>query len=161
VLRNWLLVGMPYVLMGVIFADYIEKKRSILTEEEYGKFTEKLFFPSLAAIISGIIMSYIEMLIFGGAEVYIGSTVIVVALLFMSESRGNMGRILPWLGKEASSMIYYYHVMVIAILDILSQNGIIPSYTMWQKPILVMVICVLLFGGVPYLFNRKRVDEQK
>ncbi len=161
VLRNWLLVGMPYVLMGVIFADYIEKKKSSLTENEYSKFTEKLFSPSLAAIISGIIMSYIEMLIFGGAEVYIGSTIIVVGLLFMSESRGNAGAVLPWLGKEASSMIYFYHVMVISILDILSQNGIIPSYTMWQKPVIVIIICVLLFGGVPYLFKRNRVNEQK
>ncbi len=161
VLRNWLLVGMPFMLMGVVFADFIEKKRSLLTHDEFNLFSEKLFFPSLVALISGIIMSYVEMLIFGGAEVYIGSTVIVVALLFMSEAHKDMGVVLPWLGKEASSMIYFYHVMIIAILDILSQNGIIPSYTMWQKPLLVIVICLLLFGGIPYLFKRGRVSEQK
>ena len=51
--------------------------------------------------------------------------------------------------------------MIISVLDILSQNGIIPSYTMWQKPLIVMVVSVLLFAVIPYFIDKVKVNEQK
>ena len=86
---------------------------------------------------------------------------IVFALLLMSECSLNPGRLLPDFGKRASSLIYFYHVMIISVLDILSQNGIIPSYTMWQKPLIVMVVSVLLFAVIPYFIDKVKVNEQK
>jgi hypothetical protein len=65
-----------------------------------------------------------------------------------------MGGELSDLGKTASSQIYFFHVLVIAILDKASQNGIVPSYTMWQKPIIVMVLCCLIFGALPFIFEK-------
>ena len=154
VLRNWLFVGMPFVLIGIVFADYSEKKRSDLGEERYREKTTALLPKNLIMLTLGCAISIAEKFLLGSKEVYLGSVIMVVSLLLLSECRINTGRALSYLGKRASSLIYFYHVMIISSLDILSQNGIIPSYTMWQKPILVMFIAILLFGVVPILIDK-------
>ena len=148
VIRNWLFVGMPYVMMGVLFGDYICKKRQELGSE-YDGWTKKFLIPSAFAVVFGIILSVVERFVIDSKEVYIGSLIIVIGLLFLSEAVKSAPEALCVLGKRASSNIYYYHVLVIAILDYLSQRGYILQYTMWQKPIIVMVLCVLIFGGKP------------
>ncbi|WP_022765705.1 acyltransferase family protein [Butyrivibrio sp. XPD2006] len=161
ILRNWLFMGMPFVLIGVIFADKTHDKREGMGEERY-KETMKALLPRNMILLSlGCIISIAEVFIFQRKEVYIGSVIIVFSLLLLSECGLNAGSILPDLGKRASSLIYFYHVMIISVLDILSQNGIIPSYTMWQKPLIVMVISVLLFAVIPYFIDKVKVNEQK
>ncbi len=151
VLRNWLFVGIPFVLLGILFGDFADTHRKSM-----GKFR----IPSFAAIAVGIILGFIEFKIFGAKEVYLGSLVIVTGLLFLSESEADFGGFLSDLGKRASSNAYFYHVLIIAVLDIMSQNGIIPLYTMWQKPLIVMAICTLVFGMLPlFIEKRRRTNE--
>ncbi len=161
IVRNWLFVGMPFALIGVIFADRTASLRESLGKEKYKENMETSFPRYMLILAVGCIMSIAEAFIFGRKEVYIGSVIIVFAILLLSECGLNAGRILPDLGKRASSLIYFYHVMIISVLDILSQNGIIPSYTMWQKPLIVMVISVLLFAVIPYFIDKVKVNEQK
>ena len=161
VLRNWLLVGMPFVLMGIVFEDRVQRMKSEMGDDEHREKMKALFPKYVIILIAGCAISIAEKYIMGSKEVYFGSAVIVLALLMLSECGKNMGKVLPRLGKESSSLIYFYHVMIISALDILSQNGIIPSYTMWQKPLLVMAITVLIFGAVPYLIDKGRVNEKK
>ena len=161
ILRNWLFVGMPFVLMGVFFADRAAASKESLGEEKYREKMSALL-PRYKMILAlGCIMSIAEVFIFDRKEVYAGSVMIVFALLSLSECGLEAGKILPVFGKKASSLIYFYHVMIISVLDILSQNGIIPSYTMWQKPLIVMVISVLLFAVIPYFIDKVKVNEQK
>ncbi len=154
-MRNWLFVGMPFVLMGVLFADYVTSKRAELGEEGYLQWTSRIKLPSIIAIVFGFILSATERFVIDSKEVYIGSLTIVIGLLFLSEAVKLAPEALCVLGKRASSNIYYYHVLVIAILDYLSQRGYILQYTMWQKPLIVMVLCLLIFGGKPLLDMRK------
>ena len=161
VLRNWLLVGLPFVLLGIIFQDRIQAVRADNKESKLKPGEGGYLKSSLLILFGGCILSITEKVIFGSKEVYLGSVLIVFGLLMLSECNIRTGKIIPILGKKSSSLIYFYHVMIISILDILSQNGIIPSYTMWQKPLLVMLISVLIFAVVPYFIEKVRTDEQK
>ena len=161
ILRNWLFMGMPFVLIGVIFADRTKALKKKYGEDKYREIKKALLPRYIMLLLAGCILSIAEVLIIGRKEVYIGSVIIVFALLLMSECSLNPGRLLPDFGKRASSLIYFYHVMIISVLDILSQNGIIPSYTMWQKPLIVMVVSVLLFAVIPYFIDKVKVNEQK
>ncbi|MCR5403783.1 MAG: acyltransferase [Butyrivibrio sp.] len=159
VLRNWLFVGMPFVLLGVLFGDYIEKLEG--GASDCGAKNKLIRFRPfyIILIIAGCIFSFAESMIFGSKEVYTGSVMIVVGILFLSEVHGPLRTSLWKIGKRSSSNIYFYHVLIIAVLDILSQRGIIPQYTMWQKPLIVIVICLLLFGCIPFLYDRVRGRE--
>ena len=150
VIRNWLFVGMPFVLLGILFSDYADEHKDNMAG---------LRIPSMIAVGVGIICGIVEFSIWGSKEVYFGSLIIVVGLLFLSECEASAGGILSNLGKRASSEIYFYHVLIIAVLDIMSQNGIIPVYLMWQKPLIVMAVCLVLFGAVPLLLQKKTVDK--
>ncbi len=150
VIRNWLFVGMPFVLLGILFGDYADEHRDSIA---------RFRIPSMIAVAIGVICGIIEFSIWGSKEVYFGSLIIVAGLLFLSECEATAGGVLSNLGKRASSEIYFYHVLIIAVLDIMSQNGIIPVYLMWQKPLIVMAICLVLFGAVPLLMQKKTVDR--
>ncbi len=149
IMRNWLFVGMPFVLMGVLFSDYICAKKQELGEEAYGKFTSRFLIPSVAAIIFGFILSVVERFVIDSKEVYIGSLIMVIGILFLSEAIPQTAEALYLLGKRASSNIYYYHVLVIAVFDYLSVKGLIRQHNEWQRPVTVILVCLLIFGGKP------------
>ncbi len=143
-LRNWLFEGIPFVLMGILFSDHVCNIRS-KGEDYAARHFEKLRVPAALLISVGVISSVVEAFVIDFKEVYFGSLLIVVGVLFLSESVDIRSRVLSILGKRASSNIYFYHVLIIAILDFLSQNGMIPGYSMLQKPFIVMFICFIVF----------------
>ena len=65
------------------------------------------------------------------------------------------GSLIWKMGKESSSPIYYYHVMIIAVVDIMAQKGVIAPVPMAFKPILIMLICVILFYYVPLVVKKR------
>ena len=147
ILRNWLFVGIPFVLIGILFNDYVYKVGDV----------SRMKVPAIVMTIVGIVLSYIELLIFGGdTYIYIGSIITTIGLLFLSECSSYKGWVLYTLGKRASSNIYFYHVLIIAILDISAQNGLIPWSVMAFKPILVIIICFVLFCIKPLIEYRKK-----
>ncbi len=146
-LRNWLFVGIPFVLIGVLFNDYVYKVKDV----------RRMKVPAIIMTAGGIILSYVELLIFGGdIYIYVGSIITTIGLLFLSECSSYEGWILYTLGKKASSDIYFYHVLIIAVLDIMAQNGLIAWSVMAFKPVLVMIICFVLFCIKPLFEYRKR-----
>ncbi len=147
VLRNWLFVGIPFVLIGIIFSDYVYKKGDI----------SNMKVPAIIITVAGIVSSYVELLIFGGdTYIYFGSVITTIGLLLLSECSSYNGWILYTLGKKASSNIYFYHVLIIAVLDISAQHGLIPWDVLVFKPILVMSICFVLFCIKPIIDYRKK-----
>ncbi len=137
------------MLMGILFSDYACKKRQELGDTGYDEFSSRFFTPSVCAIVFGFILSVVERFVIDSKEVYIGSLIMVVGILFLSEAIPERGGALSILGKRASSNIYYYHVLVIAVFDYLSMKGLITQYNDWQRPVTVMVLCILIFGGKP------------
>ena len=156
VMRNWLFVGLPFVLLGILFADIFRKKKEEY-EDSYVKVMtgKKPLFILMIAV--GIIMSVAEAFIFGKKEVFIGSLVAVIGIFLLSECDVAAGKFLYKIGKKSSNVIYYYHVLVIAVLDRLSYSGVIPYPPMWLKPVLVMALCLLIFYFAPG-FIKKRFE---
>lgn len=147
ILRNWLFVGIPFVLIGILFNDYVYKVGDV----------SRMKVPAIVMTIVGIVLSYIELLIFGGdTYIYVGSIITTIGLLFLSECSSYKGWVLYTLGKRASSNIYFYHVLIIALFDIAVQNGLIPWAVMAFKPILVIIICFVLFCIKPLIEYRKK-----
>jgi surface polysaccharide O-acyltransferase-like enzyme len=154
VMRNWLFMGIPFVLIGILFADYIRDKVDVLDSEKKKSWQKSTKVKAIAGLVAGIVLTAVEIEIYGNKEVHFGSLLIVFSLLFLSECDIQGGRFAWKIGKRASSNIYYYHVLLIAVIDLCSQNGIIPVPAMWLKPLLVMAICVILFYLVPVLAEK-------
>lgn len=154
VMRNWLFVGIPFVLIGVLFSDYIRQKRESLSAGDFEKWQISTRYKALLGIIFGIVLTIAETYIYGNKEVHFGSLFIVVSILFLSECRIPSGKYIWKIGKRASSNIYYFHVLIIAVTDIMAQKGLIPSPSMGVKPLLIMTICVILFYFVPVYLEK-------
>ena len=146
VMRNWLFVGIPFVLIGILFNDLVYKHEKIST----------LKIQAIVMIVFGVVLSFAESQLISEKEVYLGSIIIVLGILILSECVSYNGNVLYWLGKRASSNIYYFHVLIIAVLDIMAQNGLISWSVMTFKPLLVMIICFVLFCIKPLIEYRKR-----
>ena len=144
ILRNWLLLGLPFVLFGIFFGDIVAKRNK--------PFPLK---PSLIVLGVGVVSCIVEYVVMGYKQFFVGSFIIVVAMFLLSET-GITDNTFMWkVGKKASGNIYYFHILVIAVLDQLSQNGIIPVFPTWAKPLMAMVVCLILFYVVP-TFREKR-----
>ena len=146
VLRNWLFEGIPFVFLGIWFSDIVQK---------YGEKVKEYENLAFILIVSGILLTVAECCIFGTSEVYIGSAVTVLGLLHMSECLPDKGGAIAEFGKRASGPVYFYHVLLIAVIDIMFEYGIIPQLLMWQKTIVVIVLSLLLFGAVPMIIKKK------
>ncbi len=146
VMRNWLFVGIPFVLIGILFNDLVYKHEKI----------RNLKIQAIVMIVLGVVLSFAESQLISEKEVYLGSIIIVLGILILSECVSYNGNVLYLLGKRASSNIYYFHVLIIAVLDIMAQNGLISWSVMTFKPLLVMIICFVLFCIKPLIEYRKR-----
>ncbi len=154
VMRNWLFVGLPFVLLGILLSDIFRKKKLKYGDSYIDEMTKhRISF--ILMIVLGIFFSIVETFIFGKKEVYIGSLIMVIGIFLLSECRVYAGRYLYDIGKRSSARIYYYHVLVIAIIDRLSYDEVIPYPSMWLKPFLVALVCLIIFYFVPSLFSKK------
>ena len=154
VMRNWLFVGLPFVLIGILLSDIFREKKQEYGDSYVEVMTKKkpVFILMIAA---GIACSVAETFIFGKKEVYVGSLIAVVGIFLLSECEAGCGKCLYKIGKKSSDVIYYYHVLVIAVLDRLSYSGVIPYPSMWVKPVLVMILCLMIFYVTPIVFDQK------
>lgn len=160
-LRNWLLFGMPFVLLGIVYADHIGSLRAKLSDEAFAEKIRRFGFIGTVLVATGLILGFAEQAVFGSQEIYIGSIFIVCGVMLIAEGKPSCGRFLWKLGKIGSSNIYFYHVLLIAVLDLLSQNGYIPQYTMGQKPVIVMALSLVLFAVIPFFIKKGYLDEQR
>ncbi|MCR4902393.1 MAG: hypothetical protein K6A23_06015, partial [Butyrivibrio sp.] len=154
VVRNWLFVGFPFFFLGVFISQIIcniDKK----TIEEGNlikicrKLLETVFFEML--LIAGIVSTLIEAVFFKSVEVYLGSFLIVVAVLFLAEKYNNTKEnVVSGVGQNLSAGIYYWHVLVLAICNNVWYVLDSSSVFQWIKPILVMIITTIL----AFILNR-------
>ncbi|MBR4831715.1 MAG: acyltransferase family protein [Butyrivibrio sp.] len=154
IMRNWLFVGLPFVLLGILLSDIFREKREKYREaytEEMTKHRSKF----ILMIIGGASMSVIEAFAFGKKEVYIGSLLAVIGIFLLSECRVFAGNYLYKIGKKSSNEIYYYHVLVIAVINRLSYSEVIPYPPMWIMFFLTAGISIILIYFVPLLFKKE------
>jgi surface polysaccharide O-acyltransferase-like enzyme len=145
VLRNWLLVGMPFVLIGIAFSEHVKNVKDSLTVGQIVSQMKKWRIVAFFALIVGIICTVLEYRLLGNKEVYIGSLIITVALLYLSESGISGGSFLWRLGKNYSDRIYYYHVLILTLSDLVVGRFFVTEWLLWFKPFYIMLICIVFF----------------
>ena len=91
-------------------------------------------------IVFGAAMSAVEYQIFGKKDIFIGSLLMVIGIFLLSQCVNSGAGIVWKLGKCISGDMYYYHVMVIAALDIFL------PLPMLVKPFVVVAICIVFFS---------------
>ncbi len=158
--RNWLFVGMPFVLLGIWFSDYVGSQKEKLGEKNYREKASKWLIPGSLLMILGMVFSTLEVIFLGKKECPFGALIMVIGILLLSESGISGGKDLWRIGKEASPNIYYYHVLVICLVDqtvnALYNNGINALLPMAVKPILIMILSLVLIWYIPYLIKKQK-----
>ncbi len=153
VMRNWLFVGMPFVLIGILFSDHaMAKKKSVGVSGLVG-LMHRWKRNGFIGLVAGIVSTIVEYRIFGSKEVYMGSLIIAVSLLFLSESGLSGGRYIWKFGKAVSNEVYYYHVLVLALTDIFLSKFFAYDLLLWIKPIYIMLICIVFILGGKRVLN--------
>ena len=149
---NWWLIGLPFILLGVIFSEYISTNIDKLSEKERLLWQLKTKYIAGSMLFIGIIITYIEVYFLGEREIYLGSLIITICVLFLSECDIHTIKLM-----DITAPIYFYHVLVLDMV-----LCYIPEIV-WYKPILIFIICVIIFGvlsklkGVYYGRKRKKV----
>ena len=160
ILRNWLLMGMPFVLLGIWFSDYISELSERLSKKEF--FQKRCLFmkKGVVFLLAGLILCPTEVLFFDKKECPLGALFIVVGILFLSESGISGGKYLWKIGKDASASIYLYHVLIISVIDILSSRGVICIIPMALKHFVIIFICIIVFYFLPKVIKEKRSKNE-
>ncbi len=156
VLRNWLLVGLTFMLMGLWFYDF-----RVTTTGQRLIQKEKLW---LLLLLAGIVETICSVYLLGEKaaqiEVYLGSICMVVAILFLSEnehvqnwsSSAALLRGMTFVGRYLSGSIYIWHVLVISLLGVLTVGLGGP---LWEScKALIVPVLMLLISYVFYLYKK-------
>ena len=155
VVRNWLFIGIPFVLSGIWFGNFVSRKKRELGSNEARFFFDKLKKAAYIAIIVGIICSFVEHWLIDSKEVYLGSVFIVAGLLFLSETGFSEKFPFSEAGKIASGNIYFYHVLILTLIDMVCGYM---NIQIWDglRPCLIMTFSIILFYVLPrFLFWKK------
>ncbi|WP_044912858.1 acyltransferase family protein [Butyrivibrio sp. WCE2006] len=146
-IRNWLFVGIPFTLLGY----YIKNNNVSLMLKQ------PLTVGSVLTI-TGIFSTLMEFKKWGSVEVYFGSLLIVTGLLIAACSNTDkkdsdkevsiVHRSLAFVGRELSSNIYFYHVLVISLLgwciDRVNAELYGSAIFMYLRPVIVIIITILI-----------------
>lgn len=132
-LRNFLFIGMPFFLIGSIFA----QTRIILKKSS----KKALYFVAL----TGLILSISERLLIGACDLYIGTVLASVSLFLLSQSEDipTSNFLASW-GARFSRDIYVFHVIILGVINIAaSLLGIITNVAFLSvRPILLFALCL-------------------
>ena len=136
--RNWLFVGMPFMMLGV----WMNKR------EMNGKILP--VYTGWSLIFAGIVLTFAEFSIWGSKEVYLGSLLIVIGCIALSQNnkKNRTDNLFSFIGHELSSYVYYMHVFVISLIgwiidhfcDTLYGNAVF----MYIRPVIVTLITIIL-----------------
>ena len=153
VLRSWLFTGIPYFLLGILWGDITCKLKEEKTAEEYGRIVKIWKVPGICLLSIGIISTCVEAFLIGNKDIYIGSLLMVLGILLLSEPYAGSGKYLWKMGKTASSNIYFYHVLILAVLNLATDTGFLIAIPAGIKPVAVMAIAIVLFYVVPEIYR--------
>ena len=155
ILRNWLFLGLPFVLLGVWFSVNRDRLLSLFTDAKKA---------GLIIFLTGILTTAVEYLIAGELNAYFGSLIMVIGSLIHAEAsltdaadeRYNKGLtgLLSYIGKNLSAGIYYWHIMVLSLVTAavfyvfrFLWGNIIYE---WTRPVIVLVLTCMFTQLIRY-----------
>ena len=119
-LRNWLFVGLPYFLLGVL----IKKKEAVIRSFFRGK-QQWLLVVTILFILTTMLERYslVELSLNSTRDHYLSSTFLAVSLfiLCISSSDIDPNNLFANLGRHESTMIYIIHPAIITVVAIVEK----------------------------------------
>lgn len=161
VLRNWLLMGLPFTGLG------IWSRRG---------FPGKLRFASLhagiALIIAGVILSLAEWKIIEDREIYLGSLLVVLGILALADAEEDHPRkssdrkhavwdLLVFAGRELSGNVYFWHVLLFAVLIRFTFPLEVYDLWLWIRPPVLLILSLCLAWVLWYTKKRLSSANQR
>lgn len=137
--RNFLLTGLPFLLLGGLLHQNAEKLTKINDV--------MLFLFAIGGCAYSILMQWAFMpngIADANAELYLGSVVTCIAVFILAIKHPNAPKWLSELGKEDVLWIYILHMMVNSILTRIVGKGI--ALLGWYQLICPIVVFVLSLG---------------
>ena len=130
-LRNWLFMGLPFVLLGAALYNIDLGRKGVWL------------------VITGLLLTVAEYLTFGERELYGGSLLAVVGMLC---GDGPFWRTPAYIGKYLSRHVYYWHLLVysalIWILWILPGDLHAQPATAWILPLATYAVTIAVAQAI-------------
>lgn len=147
-MRSWLFFGIPFFCLGMYLRCNVSKLRHVA------------FVYGFALIALGIILSFLECVLFGLQEVYLGSVILVVGCYVMCVRHPltslNFAKVTVLLsGGKACLIAYMVHYALIAIASKAFAVYSVPE-SLFRELVTMMVIIVLSLG-IGVVFSRTSV----
>ncbi|MEE0929157.1 MAG: acyltransferase [Acutalibacteraceae bacterium] len=143
-LRNYLFVGIPYFLCGMLINKYREKILNVPISA------------FMVAFCIGLVLSIIERFTIGCSDLYVGTPIAVIALFSLTlnpnlKSNENLSK----LGKLYAGDIYIFHMLIITIVNVAASVVGILNLTLfpWVRPFIVIAISLSVAVIVVYIRN--------
>lgn len=154
--RNYLLFGLPFVLLGV----WIRRNKELLIR----RFPEKL---CAVCMLAGTILSVCEWFACGRCELFFGSILFVMGAFIyaLHKPEAKKNSIITAIGDRYSLFIYIVHCSIIIIFDRIA-NMLLPEDPMlivyaYTKPILVFLASVIGAYIFTYILNLLKTGREK
>lgn len=150
-LRNWLFLGLPFMLFGMWYSQNSGKFQKIMRNRYTGLF---IFFAGMAVTCA-------EYLIFDDIDAYFGAFIMVIGSFLHSDAparedsescKKRLTGLLVYTGKNLSAGIYYWHIMVLSVVTAVVFYFIRPVWGNivyeWLKPFIVLgltiAVCLII-----------------
>lgn len=130
--RNWLLTGIPFTLLGMWIAQATAQKRP-----------KPAVWLALAAI--GTLTAFWEVWRGMARELPLGIGLLVLSLGMLAECYPRFGsRTLAYIGRHLSANVYYWHVLIAAVLRTVTKKSMADTSQSWIFPCVVLALTLLL-----------------
>lgn len=124
--------ALPFFLFGI----FVRKKKQTIEKIKINKLD------CIILIIFGSLIAFFEDQLFGVAQFYVGSYIVVISLILISIVYPNSKiEFLKQIGNKLSMYIYIYHILVGKVFDLIASKFNFWSYNFW-KNIRAILICI-------------------
>jgi hypothetical protein len=144
--RNFWLTGLPFFLWGHWFAGNREENR---------------YLPGTGAcfgiVLSGACLSMVEMLVSGGAELYLGSILMAGGIFAWAIKHPDFGKgsLAARIGERDSLHIYLWQMILYDITAVAAYRGGFREYPLYQW-LMPLWVCLLSWAAAELIENFKR-----
>lgn len=154
--RNFLLFGLPFLLLGI----WIRRNQ----EKLLGYFSGR---GCLLCMATGTVLSVVEWLVFGRQEMFFGSILFVTGAFVyaLHKPKAKQGSFITTIGDKYSLFVYIVHCSFISVLDrfaykLLPEGRLLTIYS-YVKPVMIFAIAVIGAYVFTYLLSVWHTRREK
>lgn len=156
VLRNWLLMALPFTGLGIWSRTGLLRKLRLASRRA-----------GIGLIIAGTALSLAEWSRIESREIYLGSLLVVFGILALAEAEegsavpGTVEQALVFAGRELSGNVYFWHVLLFAVLIRFTFPLEVNVFWLWIRPFVLLSLSLCLAWILWYTKKRLKPAVQR